>query len=568
MTRDPDGAPGGQVGERAVQLTPREAGVLSWLMAHADQPVSRRTLLREVWGYRGARSTRVVDMTVARLRRKIEPDPAAPTHLLTVHGLGYRYAGARIEPPALMPGDTAPGDHGLAAVVAQLGVFGERAPRAAVTSVVDWPESTRALGPWGALQALLQLGMAREDGDELVLPGAADAFRVLPTATRQAISQRRARWAVSLRGEAAQRWAARIDAVVEEALAAGDLGRVREGLEALASVGPGAAPLAAARLALHEGRLRDAEERFRAALPEPAALAGLGWSCNLRGDNREAQRHLQALAEVATGPLAVRAHTDLAVCAVETGAGDRAWGHVERATAHAASIADPIVMADVLMTHGYVALMLELADRALPPIREAEQLYRGIDEPRGVAWALNNLGEAQRLRGDRAAASRCYQQSLEWFRAAGCANLIVPLANLGLLDLQAGLGGDKRRLDRAVTRFETARARARAEGRFARAGRSALLLARARWALGDSAGARSAADEATDALARVDFFERLVAREAEALGEALGPTMPETARGLVRLAVRQWRGLGRPEEAARVAEQAEAFGGAEDDVQT
>ena len=72
-------------------LNPREAELLEWFIEHPVRPASRQELLREVWGYRGGAPTRVVDMTVRRLREKIEADAAAPCFLLTVRGVGYRF---------------------------------------------------------------------------------------------------------------------------------------------------------------------------------------------------------------------------------------------------------------------------------------------------------------------------------------------------------------------------------------------------------------------------------------------------------------------------------------------
>ena len=51
---------------------------------------SRLDLMREVWGYADAVITRTIDTHVAELRRKLEPDPAAPRHILTVRKVGYR----------------------------------------------------------------------------------------------------------------------------------------------------------------------------------------------------------------------------------------------------------------------------------------------------------------------------------------------------------------------------------------------------------------------------------------------------------------------------------------------
>jgi DNA-binding response OmpR family regulator len=82
----------GRRGAEALSFTRREMEVLQYLHANAERPVPRDELLHKVWGY--ARQldieTRTVDIHVARLRRKIESDPANPRHLLTVRGAGYR----------------------------------------------------------------------------------------------------------------------------------------------------------------------------------------------------------------------------------------------------------------------------------------------------------------------------------------------------------------------------------------------------------------------------------------------------------------------------------------------
>ena len=78
--------------DRAEQpLTLMEATLLRYLVQHAGETVSRRTLLEEVWGVRQDTDTRTVDNFVARLRRYIEAEPAHPRHLLTVRGVGYRF---------------------------------------------------------------------------------------------------------------------------------------------------------------------------------------------------------------------------------------------------------------------------------------------------------------------------------------------------------------------------------------------------------------------------------------------------------------------------------------------
>lgn len=78
-------------GSDAIGLTSREADVLRFFGRHPSVVVSRDTLLREVWGYSDAVLSRASDNVVRRLREKIERDPKHPDHLLTVHGVGYRF---------------------------------------------------------------------------------------------------------------------------------------------------------------------------------------------------------------------------------------------------------------------------------------------------------------------------------------------------------------------------------------------------------------------------------------------------------------------------------------------
>jgi DNA-binding response OmpR family regulator len=82
----------GQRGAETLSFTRREVELLKYLAANAERPVPREELLHRVWGYaRGANiETRTVDIHIAKLRRKIEPDPAEPRHLVTVRGAGYR----------------------------------------------------------------------------------------------------------------------------------------------------------------------------------------------------------------------------------------------------------------------------------------------------------------------------------------------------------------------------------------------------------------------------------------------------------------------------------------------
>ena len=75
---------GGPIG-----FTHREFELLRYLAERRDSVVSRTELLREIWGYTDSPHTRSVDHAIARLRRKIEPDPHHPRFIHTVHGDGY-----------------------------------------------------------------------------------------------------------------------------------------------------------------------------------------------------------------------------------------------------------------------------------------------------------------------------------------------------------------------------------------------------------------------------------------------------------------------------------------------
>jgi two-component system response regulator RegX3 len=74
-----------------ITFTQREIEILQHLKQESHRPVSRSELLKEVWGYRrGGLQTRTVDIHVAKLRKKIEPNPKEPEILITLRGSGYR----------------------------------------------------------------------------------------------------------------------------------------------------------------------------------------------------------------------------------------------------------------------------------------------------------------------------------------------------------------------------------------------------------------------------------------------------------------------------------------------
>ena len=77
----------------AVDLSAREYRLLQYLIEHRGATVSREELLKEVWGYDSMPLTRTVDVHVAWLRQKLEPNARRPTFIQTVHGLGYKFVG-------------------------------------------------------------------------------------------------------------------------------------------------------------------------------------------------------------------------------------------------------------------------------------------------------------------------------------------------------------------------------------------------------------------------------------------------------------------------------------------
>ncbi len=80
-----------RAGTRRVPLTLMEASLLRYLVQHEGKPVSRKTILENVWNLHEDTDTRAIDNFIVRLRRYIEEDSARPRHLLTVRGVGYRF---------------------------------------------------------------------------------------------------------------------------------------------------------------------------------------------------------------------------------------------------------------------------------------------------------------------------------------------------------------------------------------------------------------------------------------------------------------------------------------------
>lgn len=91
MTIDPD-AHTVTCGDQEIPLTATEFRLLLELAQHRGQVLTRDQLLERVWGYSYLGDSRLVDVHIQRLRAKIEADPAQPTVILTVRGVGYKAA--------------------------------------------------------------------------------------------------------------------------------------------------------------------------------------------------------------------------------------------------------------------------------------------------------------------------------------------------------------------------------------------------------------------------------------------------------------------------------------------
>lgn len=83
-----------RVRDESFPLTLMEVNLLRYLIEHEGKPVSRRSMLEDVWGLHEDTDTRAIDNFIVRLRRYIEDDARTPRHVLTVRGVGYRFVAA------------------------------------------------------------------------------------------------------------------------------------------------------------------------------------------------------------------------------------------------------------------------------------------------------------------------------------------------------------------------------------------------------------------------------------------------------------------------------------------
>lgn len=81
-----------RAGEK-LDLSAKEFQLLRYFIEHREATLSRDELLNGVWGYDAMPTTRTVDVHVAWLRQKLEPNPRHPQFILTVHGMGYKFIG-------------------------------------------------------------------------------------------------------------------------------------------------------------------------------------------------------------------------------------------------------------------------------------------------------------------------------------------------------------------------------------------------------------------------------------------------------------------------------------------
>jgi DNA-binding response OmpR family regulator len=82
-------------GGKEVELTHTEFDLLTFLASNAGKVLSREKILNSIWGYEYPIETRVIDVHIRNLRRKIESQPSRPYYILAVPGIGYRFTNAR-----------------------------------------------------------------------------------------------------------------------------------------------------------------------------------------------------------------------------------------------------------------------------------------------------------------------------------------------------------------------------------------------------------------------------------------------------------------------------------------
>jgi len=78
-------------GKQTIELTHYEVEILKVLIGNKEEPISRNRMLDEIWGFELFPTTRTIDNHIVKLRQKLEDDPKDPKHIITVHGIGYKF---------------------------------------------------------------------------------------------------------------------------------------------------------------------------------------------------------------------------------------------------------------------------------------------------------------------------------------------------------------------------------------------------------------------------------------------------------------------------------------------
>ena len=78
-------------GKAELPLSPKEKAILEILVTHPDTVISRERIIDEIWGDEYFPTLKTIDNFIRKLRLKIESHPSSPRHILTVHGIGYKF---------------------------------------------------------------------------------------------------------------------------------------------------------------------------------------------------------------------------------------------------------------------------------------------------------------------------------------------------------------------------------------------------------------------------------------------------------------------------------------------
>ena len=414
-------------GGREVRLTTLEARLLRYLADNAGRDVPRAELQDRVWGYGPKVQTRAMDHTVTRLRSKVEAEPRKPRHLLTVHGVGYRFvpvdagdgSGSTHPPPG-------PAEGPAPAAVDRL--WGELADD-------DRTALSRA--------AVFRGAFGEEAADRVIGPGAAEALGRL--------RDRGLVQGLAARGGTRYRLADEVRALAEAALFGEERARAEATHADLVLGAHRTDDPDLARLADDHDDLIAVVERFSKARPESAARAALALD-PLYYARGPGHRHIELLSHAkaiaAGGPLACEV---LVARAEAWGAlGDIEAAEEDAARAMEASRGQPERQARALVARGNLRRRQARFDEAyalyeeafalsgdtaagaralrqlascdiearrfeagIARFRDLERRYRAAGDSRGVAAVLGVMGNIHNELGELSRAERCFLTAIE-----------------------------------------------------------------------------------------------------------------------------------------------------------